>query len=213
MRYESFKYLTPPRTESKVPPGLISYYEAKGWLAQCKKNGTNSVVFVPPDRKPFAYGRHGEVHKAWKFTPQSAALFAAIPGHGWYVFNSELLHSKVKDLRDTNYVHDVLVADGELLIGSTYADRQAILGETLQAAAEELNLPEAVEAKTHFILNANTWLAKSLPPDFKTGYNSLVDDEDEGLVLKSPTGKLSLSDGKNAPWMVKIRRATKNFSF
>src|ERR1700756_4000556 len=128
MEYDSFAYLTPPRTEAKIPPSLLSMYEEGGWLAQVKKNGTNSVIFVPPTREPFAYNRHGERHKAWEFDAESARFFKKLPGRNWYVFNAELLHSKVSGgPRNTNYLHDVLVYDGTYLLGRTYLERYNLL--------------------------------------------------------------------------------------
>jgi hypothetical protein len=195
MRYTGFSYITPPRAEVKIPRSLLASYQAKGWWAQTKKNGTNSVIFIGPDRKPFAYNRHGEVHKQWKFSPASAAPFAALPGTGWYVFNAELLHSKVSGgPKDTNYVHDILVADGVYLLGKTYAERYALVRSLLTPAPKLL-------------------LADYARENFTALFDSLTAGEDEGLVLKSPEGKLGTRDGSGANWMVKIRKLHKNFSF
>jgi hypothetical protein len=195
MKYDGFAYITPPRAEVKIPRSLLASYQEKGWWAQIKKNGTNSVIFVPPDRKPFAYNRHGEIHKQWKFTPESLAPFAALPGTGWYVFNAELLHSKVSGgPKDTNYVHDVLVNDGRYLLGRTYAERYALVRELLTPAPKLLLADYAVAG-------------------FGPLWDSLTDGVDEGLVLKNPGGKLGTRDGRGAAWMVKCRRLQKNFGF
>jgi hypothetical protein len=195
MRYDGFSYITPPRAEVKIPRSLLSSYEEKGWIAQRKKNGTNSVIFVGPDRKPFAYNRHGELHKQWKFTPASLAPFAALAGTGWYVFNAELLHSKVTGgPKDTNYVHDLLVDDGVYLLGKTYAERYARLGALLTPGPKLL-------------------LADYSRANFGALFDSLTAGEDEGLVVKDPAGKLGTRDGTRAGWMAKCRKLHKNFSF
>ena len=208
MEYTEFSYIAPPRAEAKIPVGMLNLYEEGGWLAQIKKNGTNSVIFVPPDRVPFAYNRHGERHKAWEFDKESAALFARLPGKNWYVFNAELLHNKVSDgPRNTNYLHDVLVHDGTYLLGRSYAERYNLLSKTFGRSISG-------DAYTHFVLNEQTWLAKSLLKGFKQIFKEkLAEEEDEGLVLKDPRGVLSTTDGKGAPWMAKIRKPMKNYGF
>jgi hypothetical protein len=195
MRYAGFAYITPPRAEVKSPRSLLSSYQEKGWWAQIKKNGTNSMIFVGPDRLPFAYNRHGERHKQWAFTAASAAPFAALPGTGWYVLNAELLHSKVRGgPKDTNYVHDVLVADGVYLLGKSYAERYAMV-------------------RGLFVPGPNLLVAEYVSEGFGALFDSLSAGEDEGLVLKNPAGKLGTRDGSGAGWMVKCRRIHKNFGF
>jgi hypothetical protein len=208
MEYTKFAYIPPPRAEAKIPFGLLSIYEDGGWLAQVKKNGTNSVIFVPPDRVPYAYNRHGERHKAWEFDKESARLFAKLPGRNWYVFNAELLHNKVSGgPRNTNYLHDVLVYDGTYLLGRSYAERYALLDKLFRryATGEEFG---------HFVLNPSTWLAINFTSKFKQIFKEeLSGGEDEGLVLKDPQGLLATTDGKGANWMAKIRKPAKNFGF
>jgi hypothetical protein len=208
MEYTDFAYIAPPRAEAKIPLAMLSIYEEGGWLAQVKKNGTNSVIFVPPDRTPFAYNRHGERHKAWEFDEESARFFARLPGRNWYVFNAELLHSKVSGgPKNTNYLHDCLVYDGTYLVGRSYRERYNLLYKAFDRYVTG-------QEYSHFVLNAQTWLAKSMTKGFKAIFKEkLSGDEDEGLVLKDPQGLLATTDGKGAPWMAKIRKPMKNYSF
>lgn len=204
MIYDKFVYITPPRAEKAIPPGLLSAYEKPGWIAQAKKNGANSVIFVSPEKEVFAYNRHGEKHKKWTFTKETAKSFAALPGKGWYVINAELLHAKVKGLRDINYIHDILVDDGEYLGGTSYASRYVRLQNLF------FNQTMSV-TPTHWILNKNTWLARNFRDNFRQAFDSLKSDEDEGLVLKNMNG--ILHPKSNNGWTVKCRRNTKNFGF
>lgn len=213
MKYDSFSYITPPRTEVVIPQPFLKYLQNKGWWAQIKKNGTNSVIFVPPDRKPFAYNRHGEAHKQWAFTPESAALFRDIPGNSWWVFNAELLHSKVAGgMKDTNYVHDVLVANGEYLLGKSYVERYELLKSTLLGAAVNLKA-QAKECTGYLQLTPKTLLASIYATNFTCLFDSLSGAENEGLVLKNPAAPLGTNDGRKALWMAKIRRPNKNLGF
>src|SRR5271166_4736918 len=218
MRYDRFSYIIPPRAEKSICRSLISIIQQKGWIAQVKKNGTNSVIFVPPNRKPIAYNRHGEMHRTWKFTPESAALFTVIPGHNWWAFNAELLHAKVNGgPKDTNFVHDVLVADGEYLLGERYADRYGLMVETLVNARLRLTgeLPALQPHTGYMQVTPKTWVADIFKPslDYTDIYDNLTDLADEGLMLKDPQAKLGTRDGSGANWMVKIRRQTKNYGF
>jgi len=200
MKYDKFAFITPPRAENRIPPGLLDGYEARGWWAQRKLNGTNSVIFVSPEKTLRAMTRHGEDHKMWSFSDDSAAVFRNLPGRGWWVINAELMHSKGGGMRDVNYVHDVLVADGDWLLGSTYQQRWGILSSVLPGK----------EDGWRRIVNAKTWLANNVVSGFKDAFSSLVGVEFEGLVLKDPLGKLAT---KGVPWAVKCRRPAKNYGF
>ena len=204
MNYERFIFLEPPRAEQAIPPGLLHAYEKPGWIAQIKKNGTNSEIFISPEKEVFAYNRQGEKHKRWNFTEKTAAQFKKLPGKGWYVINAELLHSKVKGLRDVNYIHDVLVDDGEYLGGTTYASRYARLQRLF------FN-PHMKSTPGYWILDEHTWLARNFRGNFAKVFAGLTSDEDEGLVLKNLEGILQAK--ANGGWTVKCRRNTKNFGF
>ncbi len=210
MRYDSFAYLWPPRPGSKqaIMPMMASMFERRGWKAQVKKNGTCNVIAVAPGGAITAMNRHNETHKLWSPTPASSAAFQGLPGTGWYVFVAELLHSKVTGgPRDTNYIFDILVADGEYLVGKTFAERQEILNAIF---------PNSVgETESHRIINDNTWVAKLHDVDFRDLFDGLTADEDEGLVIKDPASKLALCSKElsNQQWQVKVRRPHKNFSW
>lgn len=210
MRYGSYAYIEPPRPESKIMAGSLGVFEGRGWVAQVKKNGTNSVIFLPPKGKgdPFAKTRHpnDSEHKAWAFTEKSIALFRNLQNKEWHVFNAELMHSKGNGIRDTNYIHDVLVLDGEYLLGKTFDQRYQLL---LNRLGFHISHPTETH-RSHYVLNDNTWLAKNHSACFLELFSKLQ-NEDEGLVLKNPKGALSARD--NSGWMVKCRRPHKNYSF
>jgi hypothetical protein len=254
MRYDSFAYLWPPRPDQPIPQTLLPYYEnSLGYVAQAKKNGTCNIIAVKPslwradnnaDDWMVCMSRHKEDHKLWTPTAASSAIFKGLPGEGWYVFVAELLHSKLKEgPKDTNFINDILVADGDYLIGKTFGERQYMLYDLFlgEEAADYLSLEETnlkgrdllnrnnalqnlrkddiFVAPTHYVLDGNTWLAKNFASDFSKLYNSLVTPEDEGLVLKNPEAKLSacIRASSNAGWQVKCRRQIgqggKNYSF
>jgi hypothetical protein len=207
MRYDDFAYLWPPRPDKAISKSLLPYYENLGWVAQVKLNGTANVMAVSPDRIIKAMTRHNDDHKMWAPSAKTAKIFQSLPGKGWYVFISELMHSKVPGIRDINYIHDVVVADGEQLVGSTFADRQKLL--------ENLFKPNTARPISHYILDEHTWLAKNHTEDFDDLFEALDRPEYEGLVLKRPDAKLApcTRQTANYSWQIKIRRPHKNFNF
>jgi hypothetical protein len=202
----SWVFVAPPRAEKKIPETLLGFYERRGWHGQVKKNGTSSIIGVSPDKELVTKTRHGEDHKAWSFTEGSSQIFKSLPGKGWHVINAELMHSKTPNIKDTHYIYDILVHDGTFLLGTTYAQRYAILQKLF------LKNPLA-STPSHWVLDSHTWLARSFRENFQTAFQNLKEIEDEGLVLRNVSGKFSLSDASNAAWMVKCRRPHKNYSF
>ena len=208
MQFASYTYLWPPRPERAIPREMLGFYQKRGWIAQAKMNGTCNVLAVAPDKSLKCMSRHQDEHKLWKPTEASSAAFEALPGKGWYVFVAELLHSKVEGLRDTNFVHDVLVNDGEYLVGKTFVERQNILRSLFLKGGE-------AETESHVVVTPHTWLAKNRLANFDAFYDSLDKVEHEGIVLKDPNAPLVLCSrqGANANWQVKSRRQHKNYSF
>ena len=226
MHFDSYTYLWPPRPEKAIPPTMLSYYESKGWLAQIKLNGTCNVLAVNPERHIVAMSRHKEPHKLWTPNADSERAFAHLPGNGWYVFVAELLHSKVADpgLKNINYIHDMLVADGEMLNGSAY---QARLDFLYALFSRHIDAQEQPDSISHTVIDANTWLAKShcsglailggtMMGDFEKLFAETAKHKEmEGLVLKDPEAKLKLcvKADSNSAWQVKCRNPSKAYSF
>lgn len=214
MRFDSWRYLYPPRPVSSgaVAPNFLGHYEREGWIAQAKLNGTCNVMAVAPDRKTIkAMSRHADSHKMWMPSARTAAPFADLPGGGWYVFVAELMHSKVSGgPRDTNYINDILVADGEYLVGTTFAERHQILFDLFGAS------PDADGPQSHIVIDDRTWLARPHTSGFSGLFTSLTQTEmNEGIVLKNPRGKLALcsKEASNTNWLAKCRRGGKNYSY
>lgn len=207
MKYTKYTYLYPPRPEKAIPPGLLSAYEAKGWVGQYKKNGTCNVTFVSPEKEITVMTRHNAKHKAWSPTVASNKFFKELPGKGWYVFVTELLHNKTPTVKDTHYIFDILVYDGEHLSGKTFAERMDLLATFIPENAEMTD--------SHFIVNPNMWIARTVASGFEDTFKEITTPEDEGLVLKDPNAKLKLPFKKNSNvgWMIKSRKSHSNYGF
>jgi hypothetical protein len=166
------------------------------------------VIGVAPDRSLKVMRRDRTEHKAWKPLPETNEAFSRLPGKGWYVFTAELLHSKVPGLRNINYIHDILVADGNYLIGSLFADRQAVLRHLFPTTTQSID-------GHYYVIDEYTWLAHNYTSGFRALFASLSRADDEGLVLKNPKARLELClrEDSNSAWQYKCRRETKNYKF
>lgn len=191
------------RPERAVPPPLLSMFERKGWWLQYKMNGTYTQVTVVDGVVTDTRGRNDEPHKAWRLTDESARMWRLVPRGKW-VFVAELMHSKVPGIRDTHFVHDVIMADGASLIGTSYRSRwerlTAVFGDHVTDKTE-----------SHWVIDDNAWLARSYRPgsDYARLFACLRRAEHEGVVLKNPDGLLT----RGAEWCVKCRLPNKNVSF
>ncbi len=203
MKYDAYRYLWPPRPETKIPPALIGFYEKRGWWGQVKKNGTCTVIFAHGDDVIFKT-RHDDDHKAWVPQPEHAIFFKG--REQWNVYVAELLHSKTANVKNHLYLFDILVSDGEDLSGTSFADRQAILLSRYpgngRAGLGATRVTEQVSRATCYTR------------DFERVWSALA-VEDEGIVFKDPASKLApcVTQTANAMWQVKCRRPHSNYSF
>lgn len=219
MRYEGYTYLWPPRPKKAIPDNQLHFFEKRGWVAQMKKNGTCTVVFVSPEGEITFKTRHNADHKMWKPTEKSTAIFKNLPGEGWYVFVVEVLHNKTSQVKDTIYIFDILVNDGELLIGKTFLERMNMLKEIFGIHDE--NNVVSLSNTSHYVLNSNAWLARTIEGNFEQVMRIANNQKpevgaplDEGIVLKNPKSKLDTPNkNRNNSWQVKCRVGHKNYDF
>ena len=210
MKYTKWQYLFPPRPENAIASAMLNYYEKRGWVAQYKKNGTNTIIGISPNKEFHAMTRHATEHKAWQLTPHIKAELARLfPEKKWFVLCAEIMHSKTPSIKDTIYIHDCLVWKGEFLLDSLFIDRQKLLDERLITN---------VEAHSHYVCDSEgkIWYAKRFEARFKDIFLSIKNPKiDEGLVLKDPNGKLRSCRGAsdNSAWQVKCRHESKGYAF
>lgn len=208
--YDSGRFITPPLTKRETPPSMLPFWETEmRWWAEAKKEGTHSLIAVSPDKELTAWTRLGEPHKLWSWTSGSAAAFKRLPGRGWYLIDAELMHSKGGGVRDTNFVHDVLVDDGVYLIGDTYQTRYERLLNLFVRTEHGFDGPKSAADRAAFVVDGHTQVAKVYKQgsDFAGLFKDLVaSPTNEGIMLKDPQGKLTLSH--KVEWMVKCRKAS-----
>ncbi len=210
MIYKNFTFLYPPRPEIAISNAALALYESRGWLAQFKKNGTNTLLAIPPTGDLIIRTRHNTAHKAWSLPDDVAkSLRTLFPEKKWTVLCAELLHSKTVTIKDTLFIYDIVVFNSKHLYRSTFSERHKILDDRLKTKDE---------TKTHYVCDnsGKIWYAKVYTSGFVKLFSGITDPTiDEGLVLKNPLGVLSscASAKDNSGWQVKCRYPTKNYSF
>lgn len=203
MDYNDYQYLFPPRPETKVSKNMLGFWQRRGYVAQVKKNGTCTVIFARGNKVIFKT-RHNDDHKLWTPQPDHIKFFSG--SKGWNVYVAELLHSKVSGgPKHELYIHDQLVMEGNSLVGTTFAHRQAALLTKFAGGASEPDQYRIADRIT---------LAKNFAGGFTTIFDTLG-VEDEGLVLKDPKAvlKACFKPDSNRGWQVKCRIAHANYSF
>jgi hypothetical protein len=211
VKYDEYAYLWPPRPECAVPFEAVGMYVRKGWWAQVKKNGTCTVIAARGDEVIFKT-RHATDHDLWRPLPEHAAFFQGSPR--WTVFAAELLHSKTPHIKNELFLFDVLVHDGEHLVGSTFAERQRLLHTAYERMVPKFRAVDCglgAYAVGPYVRLLRSYAGRQ---DAEALWRSLK-LEDEGLVLKDPHAKLKvcITGSSNGGWQVKVRRPTKNYSF
>lgn len=204
MKYDSYKYLFPPRPEKQIPPSALGFYENLGFWAQVKKNGTNTVIFAKGKEVVFKTRHQDENHRQWSPLPEHIKFFQS-DSTEWNVFCAELIHSKTPHIKNQLYIYDQIVEDGIHLIGTRFEDRQL----NLHARWTTLSCTDD-QRRVH----PNVTVAKNYTGKFASLFNNLK-PEDEGLVLKDPKGilRVCFSANANRTWQVKARIPHKNYSF
>jgi hypothetical protein len=211
MKYESFRYLWPPRPETKIAPTDLGVIESMGWWGQAKMNGTCCTIYVDGSGASVAMGRHGPEHKLdWQPGKPWQAFAASLPGKGYYVFVGELLHSKGVGVKDTIVLFDLLVEDGDYLVGKSLRERFARLERLLKAYNSEPQI-----AMTHREYNQGVWLVENHGRAFRLWFDAEAPAMVEGLVFKNPNAPLRLCARAkdNSGWQVKCRKPKANVSF
>ena len=186
-----------------MPDVLPMFNMKKDWRADIKMNGTCTVLSYEPQTGQLEpWTRHHTPHILWQPNLDSPCLrsLRKLSG-GLFVLVGELLHSKVKGIRDTLYLFDVLVADGKDLVGQTLAERRSILH----------GLWPETPGLHYNVVDERLWTANLLDCNFRDLFNSLKNPENEGIVLKNQNAPLEpcYREGANASWQVKCRRPTK----
>ena len=211
MKYASFRYIYPPRPKNPIPNTELSFWDNGSLIAQPKLNGSNCLIFTN-GVKHIAMNRHnGRLTNFQIKDEEIAALYKGTGG--WTVLNGEYMNKSKQDETRSAFNHkfvifDILVDDGDYLVGKTFEERIALL--------DSMFGQEDSEKDYLYGISENVYRVKS----YMNGFNMLYDrltpiDMIEGLVMKRKNARLEMGNTElnNVKSQIKCRKETKNYKY
>ena len=206
--YNAPSYIYPPRPEVKAPPSVLGTYEKMGFIAQPKLNGSCAVLFLDGASSKMM-GRHNNTFAREILNPEN--LKRLHRGGGWMVLVGEDMNKSQKDGKGKTFdgfvIFDILVHNGKHLLGTTFLERQKLL-DTLYPGTSFDDFIDTVGPSAYRVKNITGKFSEIWPRMTKIQMY-------EGWVLKRPDGVLEhgFREKNNTRWMVKVRKATKNYKY
>jgi hypothetical protein len=223
-------YIYPPRSKSVLPRSDTDMLADMGWIAQYKFNDSHLLLKLLPDRVEF-WGRKGE-RLAYRPDAELADEVRAaqdvlgLDRDQYHLLDGGLLDSRHSAIKDTIVLWDILVRDGEQLLGTSYQDRYESLLRPAQALGLGAYTMPHNDTPVGLLLQPHLLVPLSFPADPETAWNSMWQTIEavnqpypqpllEGLVYKLPGGKLEPGFGEqnNGSWMVRSRVTTGRHKF
>ncbi len=211
MKYANYKYIFPPRPKNAIQSSDLNFWDNGTLIAQPKLNGSNCTIYTN-GVKYFVMNRYGQ--RLTNFTLTETEINSMYRGSGdWMVINGEYLNKNKVDENRKAFNHkfvifDILVLNGDYLVGSTFESRINLLDELYgQNDSEKAYL---------YSISENVYRVKSYTSDFLNIYNDFVKiDVIEGVVMKRKNAKLEISGSSdnNSRSQLKCRKVTKNYRY
>lgn len=205
----NFNYIYPPRPEHRISAKSLIKYDNGEYKAEPKLNGSNCSIYL--DGKTFEQrNRHkGDISN---FKMKSSEILKLHRGIGDMMVVGEYMNKSQKDINGKVFnnkfvIFDIIVYNGEHLVGTTYEERRELLKKLFGTKSYDEYL---------YQVSDNVFMTKSFSGDFTKLYNKIIKiDMLEGWVLKRKTGKLERGarEKNNLGWMLKCRKQTRNYSF
>ena len=211
MKYTNFKYIYPPRPKNAIQSSDLNFWDNGTLIGQPKLNGSNCTIYTN-GLKSVVMNRHGQ--RLTNFTLTEAEIKSLYRGSGeWMVINGEYLNKNKMDEGRKAFNHklvifDILVLNGDYLIGSTFESRIKLL--------DELYGQNDSEKPYLYSISENVYRVKSYTNDFLNIYNDFIKiDVIEGLVMKRKSGRLESgnTENNNTRSQIKARKPTKNYKY
>ena len=211
MKYSNYRYLFPPRPKNAIPNTELTFWDNGSLIAQAKLNGSNSSIYTNGE-KVIVMNRHGA--RLSRVEVDNSEILSLYKGTGgWTILNGEYLNKNKQDENRKAFNHkfvifDILVNDGDYLVGKTFEERITLL-DTMFGQNE-------CEKNYLYGISENVYRVKSYQNQFNMLYDTLTPiDLIEGLVLKRKTARLEMgtSELNNVKSQIKCRKETKNYKY
>lgn len=207
--YNKYRYIYPPRPESKIRNTELNKYDNGTFIGQPKLNGSNCTVYTN-GVDVYVMNRHkGELSNV----KLGKKVFTDLHrGNGWMAINGEYMNKSKKgsDGLDFNHkfvIFDIIVYNGKQTVGTTFEERV----DLLKNLYDSVNYDNIIRK-----INDDIYIVETFFDSFGTIYEDLVSiDMYEGFVLKKKKSKLKngISQKNNSSSQVKVRKPTKNYDF
>lgn len=209
-KYSKFTYIYPPRAKNAIQSSDLDYWDNNTLLVQAKMNGSNSLIFTNGE-KVIVMNRHNQ--KLTNVQVSTEEILSIYKGTGWMVLNAEYMNKSKSDENCKVFNHkfvifDILVLDGDSLVGKTFEERVFLL--------DKLYGMKACEKPYLYGISENIYRVKSYNGGFLDLYNDLIKiDMYEGLVMKRKNAKLELgtSENNNTKSQVKCRKKCNSYRY
>ena len=211
MKYTSFRYIFPPRPKNPIPNTELDFWDNGSLICQVKLNGSNCLIFTNGE-KHIVMNRHNG--RLTNFQLKDEEIKELYKGSGgWTVLNGEYLNKNKQDENRKAFNHkfvifDILVNDGDYLVGKTFEERIKLL-DTMFGQNE-------CDKSYLYGISENVYRVKTYENQFNMLYDTLTPiDLIEGLVLKRKTARLEMgtSELNNVKSQIKCRKETKNYKY
>jgi len=210
MKYNNYKYIFPPRPKNAIQSSDLDFWDNNTLLAQPKLNGSNSVIFTNGE-KVIVMNRHNG--RLTNVQVPMEEILSIYKGKGWMVLNAEYMNKSKSDENRKVFNHkfvifDILVLDGDSLVGKTFEERVILL--------DQLYGTKSCEKPYLYGISENIYRVKSYTSNFLELYNDLVEiDMIEGLVLKRKSARLEAgtSELNNTKSQIKCRKKCNSYRY
>lgn len=211
MKYASYRYIYPPRPKNAIPSSDLISYDNGTMLAQPKLDGSNCLIFT--DGKTVRImNRHAQMMSRFEI-PIEEILSLYKGNGGWTVLNGEYMNKSKRDDGSRLFNHklvifDILVSDGDYLIGKTFDQRTEMLDRMFGCEISELHYLHSV--------TENVYRVRTFKDMFLERFQDLTRiDMVEGLVLKRRNARLEIGNTElnNVNSQLKSRKPTKNYKY
>jgi hypothetical protein len=207
-KYDKFYYYYPPRPEYVIPSSELPNYE-NDCLGQPKLNGSCVEIYIQGDEFRY-FGRHkNESISNFNLNINDLKILNC-GNNNWNVFVGEYMNKNKNGVDGKPWNHkfvifDVLVYNGEYLLGTTFEERVKLLDILFGTVDENEYL---------YKITDKIFRVKSFYDNFLTRWNDIVKvDMLEGFVLKKKNQKLVKAFAEKNNMSHKCRKETKNYRF
>ena len=219
MKYDTFRYIYPPRPEYKILPSELGTFSDE-WVAQPKYNGDCVVIFTNGTEHHIYNRRKERYSKNFAVDVNNLSYLAP----SWFVFVGEYLNPKKKLgddgvlMSDRVVLFDCLVAESKYLLGYAFWERLKILHALFEPFSFSIDEQGKLDG-TDLMMKTDTegfYIASTFCNDLQETFNNLSRvDICEGLVVKNSNAVLSpaFNEKNNELWQFKCRKPTKVYNF